>query len=204
MLLPLAPPRATITGISASPSLMPAPQRAWQAIRLPSSSTEDEPSDPDFASALKWARQAAEAGSATGQSVLAYVLTYGPEAMRDLEKAHQWYQRSAAAGCPEGCLGYALSLAPRTQDDEGRREIAEHLRRAAETELPTPIYLLAVLTEHRGSARPGGRRPALPSRGRAWAAYGTTALGSGADRRARRRAGPRRRRIVAAPRGTGR
>src|SRR5271169_5102875 len=109
--------------------------------------TDDEPSEPDYASALKWARQAAEAGSAKGQSVLAYVLTCGPEAMRDLDEAERWYQRSAAAGCPEGCLGYALSLAPRTQDDEGRREVADHVRRAAEAELPTAIYLLAVLTE---------------------------------------------------------
>ena len=75
------------------------------------------------------------------------MLTCGPEEMRDLEKAHHWYQRSAAAGCPEGCLGYALSLAPRTQDEAGRHEVAEHLRRATEAELPTAIYLLAVLTE---------------------------------------------------------
>ena len=66
--------------------------------------------------------------------MLAYVLTCGPEEMRDLEEAHRWYQRSAAAGCPEGCLGYGLSLAPRTQDEAGRHEVAEHLRQAAEAE----------------------------------------------------------------------
>src|ERR1700730_9835394 len=80
----------------------------------------EEPGEPDFAAALKWARQAAEARSATARAVLAYVLTCGPEEMRDLEEAHRWYQRSAAAGCPEGCLGYALSPAPRTQDEAGR------------------------------------------------------------------------------------
>ena len=114
---------------------------------------EEEPGEPDFASALKWARRAAEAGSAKAQAVLAYVLTCGPEEMRDLEKAHHWYQRSAAAGCPEGCLGYALSLAPRTQDEAGRHEVAEHLRQAAEAELPTAIYLLAVLTEQGSASR---------------------------------------------------
>jgi TPR repeat protein len=93
--------------------------------------------------------------------VLAYVLTCGPEEMRDLEKAHRWYQRSAAAGCPEGCLGYALSLAPRTQDEAGRHEVAEHLRQAAEAELPTAIYLLAVMTEQ-GS---GWRATRLSRRG---------------------------------------
>jgi TPR repeat protein len=38
-------------------------------------------------------------------------------------------------------------LAPRTQDEAGRHEVAEHLRHAAEAELPTAIYLLAALTE---------------------------------------------------------
>src|SRR6202030_466211 len=51
------------------------------------------------------------------------------------------------AGCPEGSLGYALALAPGSQDEAGRRQVVEHLRRAAEAELPTAIYLLAVLTE---------------------------------------------------------
>ena len=108
---------------------------------------EEEPGESDFASALKWARPAAEAGSAKAQAVLAYVLSCGPEEMRDLEEAHRWYQRSAAAGCPEGCLGFALSLAPRTQDEAGRHEVAEHLRQAAEAELLTAIYLLAVLSK---------------------------------------------------------
>jgi uncharacterized protein len=108
---------------------------------------EDEPGEPDFEAAAKWARAAAEAGSAKGQAVLAYVLSCGPEAMRDPETAHRWYERSAAAGCPEGCLGYVLSLAPRTADEEGRRVVVDNLRRAAAAELPTAIYLLAVLTE---------------------------------------------------------
>ena len=34
---------------------------------------EEEPGEPDFASALKWARPVAEAGSAKAQAVLAYV-----------------------------------------------------------------------------------------------------------------------------------
>jgi TPR repeat protein len=109
--------------------------------------TEDEPGEPDFAAAAKWARAAAEAGSAKGQAVLAYVLSCGPEPMRDPEAAHRWYERSAEAGCPEGCLGYALSLAPRTADEAGRQLVAANLRRAAAAELPTAIYLLAVLTE---------------------------------------------------------
>ena len=107
----------------------------------------DAPVEPDFKSAMKWAHQAADAGSAGGQALLAYILTYGPESMRDLDEAHQWYERSAAAGCPEGHLGYALSLARRATDEDGQRQVADHLRRAADAELPTAIYLLGVLTE---------------------------------------------------------
>src|SRR5262249_5612981 len=86
-------------------------------------------------------------GSPQGQAMLAYVLTHGPESMRDLEAAHRWYERSAAGGCPEGCLGYALSLAPRAKDAAERRQVADYLQRAAEAELPTAIYLLGLLAE---------------------------------------------------------
>jgi hypothetical protein len=39
---------------------------------------------------MKWAHQAAVADSAKGQALLAYILTYGPQSMRDLEQAHRW------------------------------------------------------------------------------------------------------------------
>jgi TPR repeat protein len=110
--------------------------------------TVDAPADPDFESALKWARPAAEAGSPEGQALVGYILTYGPLHMRDLENAHRWYERSAAAGCPQGNLGYALSLARRATDDAGRRQVAEQLRHAAAAELATAIYLLGVLSEN--------------------------------------------------------
>src|SRR5208283_1654359 len=71
----------------------------------------DVAAEPDFASAMKWARRGAEGGSAESEAMLGYILTCGPEDMRDLEEAHRCYERSAAAGCPEGSLGYALSLA---------------------------------------------------------------------------------------------
>src|SRR5205823_8928962 len=90
---------------------------------------------------------AAEAGSAKAQALAGYILTCGPEEMRDVEAARNWYQRSAEAGCPEGSLGYALSLAPRSDDEDGKREVIKYLRQAAEAELPSAIYLLAVLTE---------------------------------------------------------
>ncbi|WP_224670782.1 tetratricopeptide repeat protein [Mesorhizobium sp. BH1-1-5] len=103
--------------------------------------------EPDFEMALQFARKAAEAGSANGQAILGYILSKGPQAIRDLEAAHGWYEKSAAAGCPEGRLGLALSLVRRRQPEQ-RARIARELRCAADAGLPTAIYLLAVLTEH--------------------------------------------------------
>ncbi|TGS65846.1 hypothetical protein EN817_26355 [Mesorhizobium sp. M3A.F.Ca.ET.174.01.1.1] len=103
--------------------------------------------EPDWTAALDLATKAAEAGSAAGQAVLGYILSRGPKAMRDLDAAHGWYEKSAAAGCPEGCLGLALSLV-RLRQPEQRSRIAAEVRRAADAGLPTAIYLLAVLTEH--------------------------------------------------------
>ena len=107
----------------------------------------EEQAQPDFDSALKWARLAAEAGSAKAQAVLGYILTVGPEPIRDLEAANGWYERAATGGSPEGSLGYALSLAKRATDAESRRQVAYYLIQAADAKLPTAIFLLAVLSE---------------------------------------------------------
>jgi uncharacterized protein len=61
---------------------------------------------PSFPSAEKWARKAAAAGSADGQALLGYVLTSGPEIMRDLDEAHQWYGTNAP---PPGGVRKAIS-----------------------------------------------------------------------------------------------
>ena len=114
----------------------------------------DSPTAPDFDLALKWARQAADAGSPKGQAILAYVLTYGPEGMRDPEEAHRCYELSASAGCPEGNLGYALSLARPAKNDADRRGVVKQLLLAARAEVPTAVYLLGVMTEEGSAVRP--------------------------------------------------
>jgi hypothetical protein len=88
--------------------------------------------DPDFAAANAWARRAAQGGSPTGQALLGYILTSGPKTLRNLDEARLWYERSAAAGCPHGHLGYALSLA-RINSDGGdtQRRMVDHAKRAA-------------------------------------------------------------------------
>ena len=50
--------------------------------------------DPDYPSAAKWSRLAAEAGSAEGQAVLGFILTAGPENLRNIEEGDRWYQKS--------------------------------------------------------------------------------------------------------------
>jgi uncharacterized protein len=107
----------------------------------------NDATDPDFDSAIKWARKAAEGGSADGQAVLGYILTSGPERLRDVDEADQWYERSAAAGCPQGALGYALSLARKAVGEEQQAQVAVYLRRAADAGLPTALYLLGMMTE---------------------------------------------------------
>ena len=109
----------------------------------------DEIAEPDFVQAEKWARQAAERQSANGQAVLAFVLSAGPEAMRNPEEADRWYERSANGGCPQGDLGYGLSLlrSAKGQPDQERRA-AEHIRRAARAGITLAIYWLGMLTEH--------------------------------------------------------
>jgi TPR repeat protein len=90
---------------------------------------------------------AAEAGSADGQAVLAFILTSGPEDMRNLPEADIWYERSAAAGCPRGRLGYALALTRKGEDEAVQREVAAQLGKAAEAGLPLAFYLLGVISE---------------------------------------------------------
>ena len=101
---------------------------------------------PDFESALKWARQASEAGSPKGQAMLAYRSHPRPRTPARSRRGAYFVRAIRQAGCPEGCLGYALSLAGSDKREKGRpAEVVEFLRHAAEAELPTAIYLLGVL-----------------------------------------------------------
>jgi hypothetical protein len=149
---------------------------------------------PDFAAAEKWARRAADGGSADGQALLGYILTSGPESQRNLDEALRWYEKSAAAGCPQGHLGYALSLA-RGGTTPGRR--GQPANRA-----------LFARDDHRTRgqrARRSGRRcPVLSTVGRKRPPRGPGAMGRGVAGRPRGPQQPDGRRVVAAPRRAGR
>jgi TPR repeat protein len=123
----------------------------------------DRPGEPDFKEGLRWAEKASDQGSPKGDALLAFILSTGPEALRDPARAHQLYRRSAEAGCPEGSLGYALILSVAELDDAGRDELLTHLRRAAGAELSSAMYLLARFLEFDGASatdRDGPRQEA--------------------------------------------
>ena len=65
---------------------------------------------PDYHAAFHWARCAAEAGSPDAQAMLAFILSSGPEELRDPDAAFEWYRKSAEQDCPQGRLGYAIAL----------------------------------------------------------------------------------------------
>ena len=94
---------------------------------------------PDFEAALLWARRAAESGSAEAQAILGYILSSGPEGLRNELVSGQWFRRSAEAGCAQGQLGYALALARDTADPEAQKQAVKYLRAAADQGLATAL-----------------------------------------------------------------
>jgi uncharacterized protein len=109
---------------------------------------------PDFDKALHWARLAADAGSPDAQALLGYILTVGPEHLRDSTQARSWYEKSATAGCSQGHLGLGLTFLNEARDDAGLQRAAEQLRFATRGNLGTALYLLGVLNEQgRGMPR---------------------------------------------------
>src|SRR5258708_38938792 len=96
---------------------------------------------------MRQARMAAEAGSGEAQAVLAFILSSGPQDIRDLDEADLWYECSAAAGYPQGMLGHALALNRKGGGEAVQREVAVQLGKAAEAGLPAALYLLGVMSE---------------------------------------------------------
>ena len=91
----------------------------------------DEKTPPNFEAAARWAKRAATAGSAQAKALLGYILTSGPQSLRNLGLAERCYEESAAAGCPQGYLGFALSLARSADDAMAWRQVADQLQRAS-------------------------------------------------------------------------
>jgi TPR repeat protein len=89
----------------------------------------EQPHGPDFVTAEKWARAAALRGHAEAQAVLAHILSVGPR--RNLDEAHLWYERAAAAGSANGMFGLAISLAGRSSDPASKVRVNQLAQDAA-------------------------------------------------------------------------
>jgi hypothetical protein len=131
---------------------------------------------PDYQEALKWGRRAAIGGSAEAQAMLGYILTSGPEELRDMPGAAEYYRQAAESGFARGQLGWALALLrdggaqssdplrgpvqTGASDNEisqhtaflgGTAEVRRLLESAAEADLPAAHFMLGVLAEQGGA-----------------------------------------------------
>jgi TPR repeat protein len=101
---------------------------------------------PDYSTALRWAEQAAANGSAKAKALLGHILTTGPSELRDIRRGDICYRDSAAAGCAQGQLGWALAILRRNEADAAN-EARGFLESAAQAGLPAAHYVLGVITE---------------------------------------------------------
>ena len=109
---------------------------------------------PDYRAALHWTQLAAATGHAPSQALLGFILTSGPQALRDTSRGDGCYRVAAEAGCAHGQLGWSLALLrmnPEANIVEARRLLAE----AARANMPIAHYLLGVLA---GWGETGDRR----------------------------------------------
>lgn len=101
----------------------------------------------DFHQGRHWAQVAADAGSADAQALLGYILTNGPEDLRDLPRARALYEQSAAAGCSQGHLGLALAILHSAETEDAREIAASHLKEATKGGLGTAFDILGRMSE---------------------------------------------------------
>ena len=99
---------------------------------------------PDYQAALHWTQVAATAGYAPSQALLGFILTFGPQALRNMSRGNDCYRMAAEAGCAHGQLGWSLALL-RTDAVANIIEARRLLTEAAGANMPTAHYLLGVL-----------------------------------------------------------
>jgi uncharacterized protein len=127
---------------------------------------------PNYQEVMKWGERAAEGGSADAQALLGYVLTSGPDELRDLPRAARYYRAAADSGFARGQLGLALALlregtgqvgasedapspdgAAVEEASRGRSaEVRRLLESAATADLPAAHFVLGVLGEQSRSS----------------------------------------------------
>jgi uncharacterized protein len=100
----------------------------------------------NFHLAEHWCRQAAAKGSAEAKALLGFILSAGPDEIRDEAAADQFYRESAQAGWSRGQLGLAMALL-RDDTPDSNKQAAALLASAADNGMPVAHYLLGVLAE---------------------------------------------------------
>ncbi len=101
----------------------------------------------DYAAATTWARKAAEAGSTDGQAMLGFILSSGPDHLRDEALAEQWYGKAAAGGSPQAQLGLGLIRLRRADTAAETVAAVALIQQAADANLPTAHYYLGLIYE---------------------------------------------------------
>lgn len=109
-----------------------------------------EQGEPDYAKALDCALRAAELGQADAMALVAHILTHGPEEMRDIPRARQFYEKSASLESVHGLQGYALALLEAAASEDDRPKAVGLLEKAAGMGSGQAYYLLGLLNEEEG------------------------------------------------------
>jgi TPR repeat protein len=117
-------------------------------------------SQPDFHAALRFGLQAAKGDSAEAQALVGYVLTAGPDDLRDPPRGAHYYHLAARHGFAQGQLGWALALLRDDAQPSARVEAERLLRSAAEVGVPSAHFALGVLAES-ADAEPGAEQLAV-------------------------------------------
>ncbi|MGF7160894.1 hypothetical protein FHS85_002525 [Rhodoligotrophos appendicifer] len=107
----------------------------------------DDAGLPDHRAALLWARPAAEAGAPDAQAMMGFILTSGPDDLRNADDAFSWYAKSAAQNYPQGRLGFVIALMLRADTEEKKRAAYLELASVGKTGIPTAHYLLGMSAE---------------------------------------------------------
>jgi TPR repeat protein len=108
--------------------------------------SKDENSPVNYEYASKWAARAAEGGSSEAKSLLAFILTTGPDQIRDEKRGEALYKEAADVGDAQGQLGWALVLL-RRNTPASLAAARAFLETAASADLPTAHYVLGILHE---------------------------------------------------------
>ncbi|HUW80999.1 MAG TPA: tetratricopeptide repeat protein [Acidocella sp.] len=110
--------------------------------------TEAQSPKADFDTALRYALPAAEAGDVEAQVMAGFMLTTGPEHLHDEKQALFWFAKAAEAGSPQGHLGLGITTLHKAETDEATFAAVDHIRQAADADLGTGHYYLAIIYEN--------------------------------------------------------